>query len=468
MKKLFIVLMFIATAAVAQLTNDPFPNPIPATEGVIRVGFSEFAVIPDSGTAAPRVMTMVSEPGGQRYFVSDMTGKLYVVSGDGKSVVLYLDLTATDWKSPVQSQGSERGLQSFAFHPQFNQRGAAGFGRFYTWMDTSNTVPMPDFRPSGGNRTHDTVLLEWVAKNPAGGTYDGAAPRELIRIEQPFANHNAGHLTFHPYAKAGEPTYGLLFMGVADGGSGGDPFNHAQNLNSAFGKILRLDPLGKNSANGKYGIPKDNPFLNDNDPNTLGEIYAYGVRNPQRLFWDSRNGNMFMSDIGQNTVEEISPVTPGANLGWHLWEGSFQFPVGQRGGVNPAEPRRDPKVTYPIVEYAQVDPLLQNSSAAIGGLVYRHQRVPQLTNLLLFGDNPSGEIFYVNADKPPQGGQDAIRRVLLNDNGTAKTYLQIIREKNATQQRMPATRADLRFAEGPDGQIFLLNKRDGVIRRLEP
>jgi hypothetical protein len=411
-------------------------------------------------------MQLLHEPGTRRLFVSVMTGPLYSVSLDGKTVGLYVDINAAQWGVSVQSQNSERGFQSFAFHPQFNQRGTPGFGKFYTVTDTTNMTVPGDFKPAGGTRTHDTLLLEWTAKNPEAAAYDGGAPRELIRLEQPFANHNAGHLTFNPLATPRDSDFGLLYMGFADGGSGGDPTNMAQNLGFAFGKILRLDPLGGNSANKKYGIPKDNPFANDGNPNTLGEIYAYGVRNPQRLFWDSRNRNMYMSDIGQNTVEEVSPVTAGANLGWNVWEGSFKFVSGRGGGVNAADPRKDTAVTFPVVEYGQIDPLLQNSSAAIGGLVYRNKTIPQLANLLLFGDNPSGEIFYVNADNPPKGGQDAIRRVLLDDNGVPKTLLQVIKEKNAAQGKMPATRVDLRFGEGPDGQIFLINKRDGIIRRL--
>jgi hypothetical protein len=98
-------------------------------------------------------------------------------------------------------------------------------------------------------------------------------------------------------------------------------------------------------------------------------------------------------------------------------------------------------------------------------MVYRSTRIPQLSNLLIFGDNPSGEIFYVSADDLPKGGQ-AMRRILLNDGTSSKTFLEVIRAKNATQGRNPAARADLRFGEGPDGQIFLLNKRDGTIRLL--
>src|SRR5690606_5628378 len=117
----------------------------------------------------------------------------------------------------------------------------------------------PDFRPKGGDNTHDTVLLEWTAQNPANPTYDGGPPREILRLEQPFGNHNAGHLSFNPTAEPGDPDYGLLYIGVADGGSGGDPLDMAQDLSSAFGKVFRIDPLGSNSANGKYGIPADNP-----------------------------------------------------------------------------------------------------------------------------------------------------------------------------------------------------------------
>jgi hypothetical protein len=100
------------------------------------------------------------------------------------------------------------------------------------------------------------------------------------------------------------------------------------------------------------------------------------------------------------------------------------------------------------------------------GMVYRRKEIPQLANLLLFGDNPSGEVFYVSADKLPNGGQDAIRRVLFLDKGEKKTLLQLIKEKNVAQKKEPSARADLRFGEGPNGEIFLLNKRDGVIRQV--
>jgi len=460
------VAVLVADPALAQTTNDPFPEPIEAVEGVITVDFVEFATIPDIDQSPARVMILVDEPGTRRMFVNDMRGPIYSVSYDGQTVTHYIDINADDFDVRVNSSGRERGMQSFAMHPQFGRDGTPGTGKFYTWTDTSNMDPSPDFVAGGDSNSHDTVLLEWTARTPGAATYDGGAPRELLRFEQPFGNHNGGQIGFNPFASPGDADFGLLYVGIADGGSGGDPLNLAQNLNAGFGKIMRIDPLGSGSANGQYGIPSDNPFANDGDDNTLGEIYAYGVRNPQRFAWDPRNGNMFFSDIGQNIVEEMGLVTAGANLGWHDWEGSFRFI--SRAEVSLTDPQADSGVTYPVAEYGQLDPLLQRQSAATGLHVYRDDAIPQLANLVLFGDMPSGEIFYIDADNLPTGGQDAIRRILLNDDGEAKTLLQVIQDKNREQGRDPVTRADLRYGAGPDGQVLIMNKQDGIIRLLVP
>jgi glucose/arabinose dehydrogenase len=450
----------------AQTTDDPFPAPIPRTEGVVTVGIEEFATLPDADGEAARMMLLVDEPGTGRLFVNDMRGIVYAVSYDGATVTEYLDLREPRWGLDVEASRRERGFQSFALHPQFGVPGAPGYGKLYAYTDTSNTSPPADFVPGGGGDAQDTILLEWTAGDAAAATYDGGPPRELLRVEQPFGNHNGGQLGFNPLASPGDPEFGLLYVGSADGGSGGDPLDVSQNLASILGKILRIDPLGSDSANGQYGIPADNPFAGDGDPGTLGEIYAYGVRNPQRFAWDADNGNLFVADIGQNIVEEVSLVTAGANLGWNDWEGSFRFL--SRRAVSLVDPRGEPGLNYPVVEYGQLDPLLQRSSAATGVVAYRDDAVPQLTDLLLFGDGPSGEVFHVPADDLPTGGQDAMRRVLLRHGGETKTFLQVIQETVVAQGREPATRADLRFGTGPEGQVFLLNKRDGVIRRLVP
>lgn len=454
-----------ATAAAAQTTT-PLP-PIDSTTGLATVGIAEFASLPDLNGIAARMMHLQDEPGTRRLFVNDMRGPIYAVSYDGRTVSLYLDTNDSTWGQVVQSQGRERGIQGFAFHPQFAQAGAPGFGKFYTWVDLRDNQRPTDFKPAGGSNTHHTALLEWSAKTPTATTYDGGPPRELFRLEQPFANHNGGMIAFNPLARPGDADYGLLYVGIGDGGSGGDPQNLAQNVASAFGKIFRINPTGRGSANGKYGIPATNPYAGGRNPGALPEIFAIGLRNPQRFAWDPANGTMYVSDIGQNIVEEISTATAGANLGWNAWEGSFRY--AGRGGVIVEGPRADSTMVFPVVEYQHADPLFQRQVAVAGLHVVRGDAIPALRNKVLFADNPSGELFWFDADNPPRGGSTGIHRVLFRTpTGETKNLLGLVREKNAAQGKPPATRVDLRFSGGSDGRIFLLNKADGTIRVLMP
>ena len=440
---------------------NPFVEPIEATAGAIKVNLVDFATLPAINGEAARMTTVVDEPGTRRLFANDLRGIVYAVSYDGKSVGSYLNAAAAEWKLTVMAVGLDRGLTSVAFHPQFAQPGTPGFGKFYTLISTNNMQPPADFVSGADTASNDNVLYEWSAKTPAAATYDGGEPRELLRIRHPFGNNNAAFITFNPLARPNTPEFGLLYVSSGDGGGpAGDPLKLSQNLNSGFGKILRIDPLGRNSANGKYGIPASNPFVADSDPRTLGEIYAYGFRNAQRFGWDPRDGKMLSIDIGHSFVEELDVVTPGANAGWAEWEGSFRWV--SRNELKLDDRRSDPKITYPIAEYDHSDPLIPGRASATGVIVYRDAAIPQLRNKVLFGDNPNGEVFYVNADPlPASGGQAPIRRVLFNSGGTAKSFLQILREKTPE-----ASRADLRFATGPNNRIFLLNKRDGIIREM--
>ena len=157
MTRVMVAALLVASPTLAQTTNDPFSVPIAAVDGVIKVGFVEFASIPDIDGEPARMMLLVDEPGTRRMFVNDMRGPIYSVSYDGQTVTRYLDINAGNWGVSVESSRRERGMQSFAFHPQFGQAGTPGFGTFYTWTDTTNTDPTPDFTPDGGDNTHDTV-----------------------------------------------------------------------------------------------------------------------------------------------------------------------------------------------------------------------------------------------------------------------------------------------------------------------
>lgn len=455
--------LFSSSALAQTTTNDPFPDPININEGVEVVDITEFTTIPNHGNESARMMMLLDEPGTSRMFVNDMFGPMYSISYNGEDVTLYVNINDPTWGVGIEHSGRERGFQSFAFHPDFSREGAPGYGRFYTYSDVRDNQSEPDFRPYGGNNTHHTVLHEWVTNDPSAESFDGDVPRELMRFEQPYGNHNAGHLAFYPLAEPGDNEYGLLYIGSADGGSGGDPLNLGQNPASVFGKILRIDPLGSNSENGEYGIPDDNPYADQ--PGYADEIYAIGLRNPQRFDWDPDNGNLFVADIGQNIVEKISLVPKGGNLGWSQWEGSYRFV--NRAEVITDEPRSDPYITYPVVEFGRYDPLMLERVAITGVHVYRDGPISQLTNTVLFGDMVSGEILFFDADNLPNGGTNGIRRLLLGTQAeSAQTFLEIIQEKNTEQNRNPASRADLRFGYGPDNRLFVLNKQDGVIREF--
>src|SRR5512134_721089 len=138
----------LASSASAQGVTDPYP-PIRATEDVIRVDVREFATLPDIDGVAARMMLLVQEPGARNLFVNDMRGPLYRISADGRTVTQYVNIDDPHWNRDVQSQGRERGFQSFAFHPQFNQPGTPGFGKFYTWSDVTDREPVPDYMPGG-------------------------------------------------------------------------------------------------------------------------------------------------------------------------------------------------------------------------------------------------------------------------------------------------------------------------------
>ena len=165
-----------------------------------------------------------------------------------------------------------------------------------------------------------------------------------MRFKHPFGNHNGGLIAFNPTAPRGDPDYGNLYLAMGDGGASGDPQENGEDPSNPYGAILRIDPTGNDSANGKYGIVQANRFARDNNANTLAEIYCYGLRNPQRFGWDAVTGNCFIADIGQNAIEEIDLAANGAHFGWDIREGSFAF----EGSDNPRFTDRSPSTTTRI------------------------------------------------------------------------------------------------------------------------
>jgi len=463
------VCFFLAALWAPAICSAQFPGTIENSTFVVPL--TNFARIPNSGTgsaAPPRVNQVATAPNGT-LFAMDQRGPLYSITGGGATVTKYFDLN--DYGVSLISS-SEQGFQSFAFHPDFNTSGAAGFGKFYTAFSTSNTTPAPDFTAPGSD-SHDEVIYEWTTSNPLASTFTPAVPatpfRQVIRMEHPFANHNTGLLAFNPNATVGSADYGKLYIGVGDGGSGGDPLDLAQNRTNPFGSILRIDPLpastaGVLSTNGQYRIPTNNPFRTGlaDDTGSESETFAYGLRNPQRFSWD-RGGakTMFIADIGQGSVEEINAGISGANYGWRRREGSFIYVSSGSVGPNARDDAAASGFTYPLAEYDHSE-----GSAVTAGFVVRNGTVPGLEGKFLLSDFPSGKVFFFDADTLPDGGQDPLVQLRLSLNGTESTFLQMINAERATQGLTAAGRADLRFGTDQLGNIYFFNKQDGVIRLL--
>lgn len=235
------------------------------------------------GFAKPLFVTHAAD---DRLFVVEQQGTIRVLTADGVAGnTPFLNII-----DRTNSGRNEQGLLGLAFHPDYQQNGR--FFVNYTHADGSTVVS--EFRVTGD-----------------ANVADAASERQILKIGQPYANHNGGMIAFG--------ADGYLYIGMGDGGSQNDPENHAQNLDSLLGKILRID-----IDNGEpYGIPADNPFVND--PNARNEIWSYGWRNPWRFSFDGRTGDMFIGDVGQNAIEEISfnaAGVGGLNFGWRIFEGN--------------------------------------------------------------------------------------------------------------------------------------------------
>ncbi len=440
----------------------------------IAVGIRDFAVLPDSaipGTSTfgpARMNLMTADPLG-RLFVNDQHGGLYQISADGSSVTTYLNLQAAGQQ--LTSNGGERGFSSFAFHPDFAAADPStpGFGKFYTLHHTTNTAPTPTYPfvsngQSGFGNAGDSVLLEWTVSDPTASTYAQAAvglPREVLRLQQPANNHNLGQIAFNPTPGALDDR-GNLYIASGDGGNANDPWELAENPNNLYGKLLRINPLDPDGAGGaNYSAPTTNFFAADGDASTLPEIYALGLRNPQRFGWDIQDGTLYVADIGQSTREEINVIVNGGNYGWDRKEGSTL-----REGPDGVD------LIDPIAEYNHgsdipANPNATGSRAITVGEVVRGTSIPGIDGLLLTGDFPSGVPLYLDVSDPtPGSGADPFAELILIDidgSGEAVELFTLIDDANGPGS---LSRADLRWSIGTDGRVFLLNKQDGIIREL--
>jgi len=293
----------------------------------------------------------ITNAGDNRLFVIEQAGLIRIIDTEGNAATQpFLDIT-----DRVKS-GGEQGLLGLAFHPDYNTNGF-----FYVnYTDQEDSTHIARFSVMGGNPD----------------MADASSEKTLLTVDQPFQNHNGGHLAFGPD--------GYLYFGLGDGGSGGDPGNRAQNLESYLGKMHRIDVDGGDP----YGIPSDNPFVDN--PNALDEIWAFGLRNPWRFSFDRETGNLWIGDVGQNQVEEIDlqPVTSsgGENYGWRCYEGSNAY------NTNGCGPQSD--YVFPIYEYSH-----SNGCSITGGYVYRGIQMPSLLGYYFYADYCNNKIWILHQEE---------------------------------------------------------------------
>ena len=365
-------------------------NPIPAVipHGPHRIELQLVA----SGLVSPTLLVAAPD-GTNRQFILDQPGKVWVIENGTMLPTPFLDVTAL--LVPLSPGFDERGLLGLAFDPGFNNPASPGYRRIFTY--TSQPVEgTADHRDQyAATINHHSVVTSWRVDASNPNVVDPASRREIMRIDQPQANHNGGHLEFGPD--------GFLYIALGDGGGGNDggrptdppPNGHnpttgnGQDPDIILGKMVRIDVNGINSANGKYGIPATNPFAVSGG---VKEIFALGFRNPYRF---SFNGDeLLVGDVGQRSAEELNRVELGKNYGWRLKEGTFKFNHLDATVSNDLSGLPEGLVD-PIAQYDRDEGI-----SIIGGYVYHGAGMRQLEGKYIFGDfakpnsGASGRLFY--------------------------------------------------------------------------
>jgi hypothetical protein len=494
---LIIILLAFSQAHIvsAQITDNPLPNPI--EKRGLMVEIQDLARLPlsrgirsadqdvnPSGWA--RVSFVRDLPDGRR-FANDSRGFLYLLN-DGTEPSLYLDVGA-EFPYTIYSR-LESGFIGFEFHPEFGQNGL-----FYTvhGESSANNPNAPDFTPPGyteSDVTSHSVITEWWTQNPTANSFEGVQ-RELLRVGHVVTNysHPFGYLGFNPTSGPGDPDYGLLYTSGSDlgfsNGLGPNAKNpgQTQRLDSIVTAILRIDPRSPSESNGTkglgdYTIPAINQFAADGDPETLGEIYAYGFRNAHRLSWDLIDGTMFATDIGMNHIEEINIVHEGNNYGWMAREGYWENGMIRPGGAlnwlfelpeDVLDGSTKDEFTYPVAIYDH------NEGRAISGGFAYHGRIDALRGKFVFGDIARGRLFATDL-AAMKASDDGIPRTVapieeiqlyVRDASGNRVYVSF-RELIERTNGAGATRADLHLARSRDGELILTSRQDGMIRMLVP
>ncbi len=421
-------------------------EPVPAaTHALVLDDVVTMPVIPNPRNIA-RIATLRSVPGDNSsdLYISNQDGAIYRIRDGESKVVLNIRERFADF---FNYPGLASGLGSFDFHPEFNDNGLV-----YLTHTEAYSGQATDYLPDSPlDEAVQAVVSEIRVKTPGKVDFDDASWQEIMRVTLPTAVHGMQDITFAPFARPGDADFGLLFIGIGDGGSTANGYSDLPHrLDAPLGSILRIDPLGTNGRNGQYGIPPDNPFVDNETPNVWPEIYAWGFRNPHRLTWNPFENHQLLSiDIGSNLFEEINVIEAGRDYGWNVREGNLEFdPVAQ----NPTK-----IIPWDVDEAEYAEPLAVYSHlegrAICGGPVYRGS-VEWLRGKFIFGDIVTGNLYYLDPDKP--GKPQPIFRLSVTD----------AQGRDGPLGAWIKGRVDLRLWEDAAGELYILTKTDGVVRRV--
>lgn len=423
---------------------NPVQEKIPMAD--LRLVLEEVLTLPASDTTPPLArinkLLAIESSQGERLFIHDLRGKLYEITD--RTPQVYLDMNS-EYADFIHIPGYGTGLGSFAFHPEFEKNGLL----YTTHTEPASTAPADFPLPDSINAKLQWVLVEWKTNSPKSGSFSGTQ-RELLRVDMVSHVHGFQEVAFNPLVKSGEADYGMLYLGMGDGGAGMRYPFLCDTKEQIWTSVVRIDPLGDDSANGQYGIPDDNPFVND--PAAVSEVWARGFRNAHRISWDrTGSGKMFISNIGQHSVEEVNLGVAGGDYGWPNREGMLLFdPMANPELVYPL-PANDSGYVYPVTQYDH-----DEGNAVSGGFVYAGTEVPLLEGKYVFGDIPRGKIFYSEVDEMELGQQAPVYQLSIEFEGRATDL------ENLTQSR----RVDLRFGLDSAGELYLFTKSNGTLYKV--
>ena len=476
-----------------------------------------------------RVNFLREEPGGGRgrFFVNDLNGPLYILDKTSRKLTTYLDFNGREGRKGIfhkltYEAGWGNGFINFTFDPDYTHN-----GKFYTIHLEDPALPgsilpdnaaFPGFNTSGytvsraiptpGPIEREAVLIEWTDANPSNSTFEGTA-REIMRVQLNTRIHPMGDFIFNPLARPGDPDWRVMYISCGDGGAGEARTairSHPQRLDTLVGKILRIIPgiedhkdISTLSENGRYRIPNDNPFASK--AGARKEIWAYGLRNPSRLSWDvdsdnPKNNQLVADVVGLHTWETVVIIHKGANYGYSLREGNEALGQDNKTGPLPDNDRIPVQLdetttagtvvpTYPVVQYGHV----KGGGDAIGsGYVYCGKAIPALRGKYLFGDITTGNLWYADyqemlaaddGDPQTMAPMHLLKILWSKPEGGSEVYSSmapiteaVYHARGSRSPGLPGAaavaggRSDIHFSVDADGELYILSKSDGVIRRV--